>query len=553
MPMPRAASKPVVVQRPVGSPFWETSDGKTICIWRGNALEVLKMMPTGAVHTCVTSPPYYNLRDYKTGEWVGGNSSCDHLKPSLPTDMRNRGSSTLLGGVLNQNAAKLVNGYRETCGKCGANKVDDQLGHERTPQEYVDNLVTIFREMRRVLRDDGVFWLNIGDSRSNDGNVLGVPWQVAFGLQNDGWVLRQDCIWFKPSPQPESVKNRCTTAHEYMFLFTKSTDYYYDHVAIKTSSLTPGRVVEYNGSQKNCEAAKDNLMRTRIAKTVTVAEDSNKRSVWSVEDDERMFWWVRDNYPEVFATFLQESVNKGSVWKVAAQGYAGAHFACFGENLIEPCILAGSSAHGACPDCGSPYRRITEDRKLTRERPNDYVKRTGEKGTGNSCSNSVAGVEVKTVGWQPSCTCHGAGVEVKGKRLKSLREAKGVVDDQFKVDAAVRAISGEEWREWQQGEHGEEDYVDSVGEEHVGVSSLLPSDAPPPVPCIVLDPFLGSGTSLVCALKHGRRGWGIELSEKYITENAIPRVTSRLVDLGLSHLVPGRERTKTDVEPLELG
>ena len=143
-----------------------------IDIYVGDCLDSLKKLEDQSINTCITSPPYFALRDYG---------------------------------------------------------VEGQLGLEETPKEFIDNLVNVFKEVKRVLRDDGTVWLNIGDSYGNEKHLLGIPWRVAFAMQDDGWILRQDIIWHKPNPMPESVKDRCTKAHEYIFLFSKSKKYYFDN------------------------------------------------------------------------------------------------------------------------------------------------------------------------------------------------------------------------------------------------------------------------------------------------------------------------------------
>lgn len=268
----------------------------TIRIFTGDCREVLRTLADGSVQCCVTSPPYYGLRDYG---------------------------------------------------------VDGQIGLEQTPDAFVAELVAVFREVRRVLRDDGTLWLNIGDSyaaqrggtampaqtvaggvggkgdeRAHRGmgegrgsahrnaaaiglkhkDLIGIPWMLAFALRADGWYLRQDIIWAKPNPMPESVRDRCTKAHEYLFLLSKSARYYYDAQAIAEPAINAGRVVEYDGTQKNCEAAQDERMRTRVAGDRTVGDTRNRRSVW----------------------------------EVATQPFSEAHFATFPPALIEPCTLAGS-------------------------------------------------------------------------------------------------------------------------------------------------------------------------------------------------------------------
>ena len=227
----------------------------------GDALSVMRTLPDTSVNCIVTSPPYFGLRDY------GHNG---------------------------------------------------QLGHESTPQEYVLKLVEIFREARRVLRDDGTLWLNLGDSYAGSWGVkpkdlIGIPWRVAFALQDDGWYLRQDIIWHKPNPMPESVRDRCTKAHEYLFMLSKSPRYYFDSDAIKEPSVSG-----WNGSNFNTgKTAAHQLGRSSVKPRDSAVTDMR---------------------------------NKRSVWSVATRPYKGAHFATFPPALVEPCILAGSPRGGVVLD-----------------------------------------------------------------------------------------------------------------------------------------------------------------------------------------------------------
>jgi DNA modification methylase len=240
-------------------------------VLNGDCREVLKTLPDGSVNCCVTSPPYFGLRDYGTAKWEGGDPACQHSCGGQVQDSKAPGA--ISSGVRPGCDASM-------CRKCGARRVDSQIGLEPTPEAYVAEMVAVFREVRRVLRDDGTLWLNLGDSynslggvhagrsdnqtgvgagqrqwregsaradgqvrsdgmsrRNRDGthapglkpkDLIGIPWRVAFALQADGWYLRQDIIWHKPNPMPESVTDRCTKAHEYLFLLSKSERYYFD-------------------------------------------------------------------------------------------------------------------------------------------------------------------------------------------------------------------------------------------------------------------------------------------------------------------------------------
>ena len=274
----------------------------------GDCREKLKELPNNFFHTVITSPPYWGLRDYGTGKWTGGDPNCSHIAGKSRNDAdREFGTKETLTVQ-----------YRDVCKDCGAVREDNQIGMEASPEEYVRKIVRTFQEVKRVLRDDGTLWLNLGDSYSSGGrtsttnqtvrgdkdygvtrppvsgsikpkDLVGIPWRVALALQEDGWYLRQDIIWHKPNPMPESVKDRCTKAHEYIFLLSKSEKYYYDSHAIKEQSV-------------------DCL--------------SNKRSVWTVP----------------------------------VKPYNEAHFAVFPTELIEPAILAGCPPK-ICSECGTPYER----------------------------------------------------------------------------------------------------------------------------------------------------------------------------------------------------
>jgi DNA modification methylase len=469
--------------------FWESPRG-WVRLYQGDVREALALLPARSVHCVVTSPPYWGLRDYGTGTWEGGDPACDHAS-----------------GRSNDIAAA------SPCSKCGARRVDRQIGSEPSPDCgtrgqaqcggcFVCTMVAVFREVRRVLRDDGTLFLNLGDTYSGgksgrddsgdngrfagpridptprkptqglpSGNLVGVPWRVALALQADGWVLRQDIIWAKPSPMPESVRNRCTKAHEYVFLLTKSNRYFYDAEAIRETA-------EYG------------------------YRDMPNGDLYA-HNEERQPGSTTGKHPEY-------GRNKRSVWSVASQGFPGAHFATFPPNLIRPMILAGTSERGCCASCGAPWRRVTEERKLTRERPNDYVKRTGEEGTGNSCANTVAGVEVSTIGWVPTCECCG---------LSLINDPPGEPSKRKDEDTAAFLSRFRSWEiklaEW---------YSEWGAAKPVLAAQTLSQ-------CVVLDPFVGSGTVLEVAAEEGRRAVGIDLSADYLRKFAVRRAEEALKKL----------------------
>jgi DNA modification methylase len=315
-------------------------ESRIVC---GDALEELRRLPAGIAASCVTSPPYWGLRDYGTGRWEGGSSECDHLMPrQINRHRKGDKNATNLGS--NPTIWK-------ECGRCGARRVDLQLGLEETPDLYVERLVEIFREVRRVLLPSGTLWLVLGDSYASGqgtcynpgggegslgkarkeagaepldrGNVsalaraglkpkdlVGFPWRVAFALQRDGWWLRSDIVWVKTNPMPESVKDRPTRSHEYIFLLSRAERYYYDHAAIRE----PHESDHLQGNKSRTYAARDPLHAA-----------SHKLR------------------PRGYQQFHPAGRNRRDVWFCATCGYRGAHFAVFPEELIEPIVLASSA------------------------------------------------------------------------------------------------------------------------------------------------------------------------------------------------------------------
>lgn len=285
----------------------------------GDALEALRTLPDGCADTCVTSPPYYGLRDYGTAQWEDGEPACDHVVGEIRTgyNLSESACSTRGGAIKAKNIPGLQ--AKNVCPKCGAVRIDRQIGLEPMPETYIERLAAVFREVRRVLRDDGTLWLNLADSYA-DKSLLGIPWRVALALQADGWILRQDIIWHKPNPMPESVRDRCTKAHEYLFLLAKSPRYYFDGDAIKETA------VGYNNDPVAGSIAAFGPQQARRRKA------KQQRSSYANTDKE---------------IGLR---NKRSVWTVATTGCKEAHFATFPEALVIPCIKAGSREGGVVLD-----------------------------------------------------------------------------------------------------------------------------------------------------------------------------------------------------------
>lgn len=289
-------------------------DKEKYIVFNKNSMEGLMELPDNSVQTCVTSPPYYNLRDYG---------------------------------------------------------VDGQIGLEETPEEYIENLVKVFRNVRRVLKDDGTLWVVIADSYNGSGkangdkkinsrlsgtnsascltkltkasslkdrDLIGIPWMLAFALRSDGWYLRQDIIWSKPNPMPESVRNRCTKSHEYVFLLSKSPKYYFDYEALE--EVATGYDGRKDIVMKGSEKYEENIM--PFNKRQSLAKGGNARQKFKNLD----LPCRKNNSIHVSRIFGEEKVypvrRKRSVWSIPTQPFKGRHFAVFPEKLAEHCILAGS-------------------------------------------------------------------------------------------------------------------------------------------------------------------------------------------------------------------
>lgn len=462
-------------------------------------------LASGSVHCVITSSPYWGLRFYHgTARWIGGDPACNHS----PERENGKSTSTLTGGQASNNHAQEP--YSDYCRRCGAIREDQQLGLEASPEEFVANMVEVFREVKRVLRDDGTLWLNLGDSyatqagkganipqtkwqantypesaphrsRSFDGlkpkDLVGIPWMVAFALRSDGWYLRSDIVWNKPNPMPESVTDRPTKSHEYLFLLAKSERYFYDQAAVlepvspNTHLRVSQDVADQVGSWRANGGAKTNGPMKAVVRTPKQAEPGQG---------------IKNNTSFNDAVCLPVlERNKRSVWTITTQPYSGAHFATFPPALVEPCIKAGTSERGCCPKCGAPWTRVTErgftsheadtesayDKKSTAGRL--ALLRQAARKNGGEYTNSK-----RLLGWQPACAC----------------------------------------------------------------------DAGDPVPCLVLDPFAGSGTTLMVARSLGRDAVGLDLSYAYLHDQARSRLQLDALDAWTNGRKP--EQATADLGPL---
>lgn len=438
-----------------------------------------------SIHSVITSFPYYGLRLYDgVGPTIwGGDSACSHVWGVVPALQKAHNTDATYSAKQASNAGAL----REVpgsafCQLCGAWL--GCFGLEPSISLHVQNAVAVCREIKRVLRPDGVFWLNYGDSYATSKNgrsaaatkaagnddrtfrdkpfsidelpaksLCGIPWRVALALQDDGWILRADVIWSKPNPMPESVNDRPTKSHEYIFMLVKSARYFYDAEAIReahSSSDDPRNRPDYKPKRGSFIGGGVNDGRTRTTGAATWPEGGR---------------------------------NRRTVWTIATQSFSGAHFATFPTKLVEPMVLASTSARGVCPKCGAGWLRVVEKNVSLESgsgkagnKPNGKWADTAQTESGSYDIRMGPVVSTQTTGWRPGCDC--------------IRKA-----------APNYGMQGGEILE----------IADEVAKEFA------------PIPAVILDPFCGSGTCGEVARNLGRRFIGLDLSATYLAENALPR------------------------------
>lgn len=445
-----------------------------------DAIDVLREMPAESVHVCVTSPPYFGLRDYGTGSWAGGDAACSH---KASNGQRIAESVASVNGGGHSAAESGPTPFKASCQKCGAARIDQQIGLESTVQEFIAKLIAVFAEVHRVLHPSGTLWVNIGDSyaghnapgfrqgneaknggASNKNGVgfiqglkpkdlMMVPSRFAIAMQDWGWYLRDFIVWAKPAPMPESVTDRCTKAWEPIFMFAKSPRYYADMTAVAEPSVTSDERRPY-GSEgawlmdgRPKEDRPNGKPRGKGGKTAFRGQGHEREAETGPANRDG-----RD-MQDVGAGLTR---NLRNVWTLPPESFPGKHFATFPSELPRKCILIGSSAKGCCPHCLAPWVRVTEsERKPTRSGKSSKVYVDPNGSPYEQHCGSVVGnrdpfrhcTETTTVGWAASCQCH----------------------------------------------HAEPDTI----------------------PCRVLDPFSGSGTTGRVAFDLGRDYIGIDLNKEY--------------------------------------
>ena len=461
----------------------------------GNCLDVLRRLPSDSVHCAVSSPPYFGLRDYGLPPSIwGGAADCFHQwGDEIVHDGRDH-----VPGVNSEFKDRAVAEARRKKGTNGAFCVHCDawrgcLGHEPTPDLYIEHLVLIFAEVRRILRPEGTLWLNLGDSYNTHPNgpslaksglggslnghaeyrnahglrktvkipglkpkdLIGIPWMAAFALRAEGWWLRSDIVWEKPNCQPESTRDRPTRSHEFIFLLTKSAAYFYDADAIREPRTTKG--------------AEKNTGTVDWATRPAGKKGSNDR-----QDILRIRPGSRP--PGYFGHILGR--NKRDVWRVTTKPFKEAHFATFPPDLIEPCVKAGASEGGCCAACGAPQERAT----------------------GRACEK---------------CS------EMIPTQGKSCPACGHVRDWKAGRDAAPEMLS-----DWSATHSGTPRLPGNFASKTVDMGwkpTCGHTDVAGTAPTIVLDPFFGAGTTGLVAQRLGRCFIGIEMNRTY-AEMALARI-----------------------------
>lgn len=519
----------------------------------GDVIARLRELPDECVHTVVTSPPYWGLRDY-----------------GMP----------------------------------------GQIGLEPTPELFVERMVDVFREIRRVLRSDGTLWLNMGDSYvtgsagpgSSEGStlqgstggqdeskkvkgagrrasfrrdrmerqddphktaprlkpkdMLGMPWRLAFALQADGWWLRMDNVWSKPNPMPESVTDRPSKSHEYVFLLSKSETYFYDAEAIREpmteSSMErisqPG-FDDQSGGPKAAACADHRNSRTALVNLKKKVVEGAHGTMMS--DGLGMRMATKWNNPL--------GRNKRSVWVIPTEAYPDAHFATFPQKLVEPCVLAGTSEGGCCSICGTPLKREFKKELIPTAKAaktfvvdgRDQDADAQDQGSNRQKDGHKPGWinKITTMGWTLDCSCGLiatpaklvepcvlAGTSEIGACLKCGAPYERVIDVEY-ANPGNRTTNGPRSTDRKHLEFGTAGYTQRLERrsQTVGWKPTCSCDRafiPGVKPCIVLDPFMGSGTTALVALRANRNFVGIELNPAY-AELARKRIEPELSQLKL--------------------
>lgn len=437
-------------------PVEVTMDAPRVTIHVGDCRDVLKTLPAQSVHCVVTSPPYFGLRDYGSGEWEGGDPTCEHRVRTPSAVAKSQASSTLTS-TSREVVGHTKEGYRGVCARCGARRVDRQIGLEADVAAYVAALMDVFAEVWRVLRDDGSLFLNLGDSYAGSGkgptgkhgvghheqrqgfhtpgraagvirakSMMLIPERILLALSDAGWIVRDKIVWHKLAPMPSSATDRCTGAWEPVYHLTKQQRYYADMEAVREPHAEVSlRRLEYEERRTSDNGHKSQTRQGGMkANEVKLNPNgANLRNVWSLS-------------PAPF--------------DASALGVDTEHYATYPVELARRCVSIGTSDKGVCAKCGKPWVRVVASASLNPFCPrveagarSGSLDRGYNENHGNGMSHDL-GVVRTTTGWQPSCKC----------------------------DAPV-------------------------------------------APAVVLDPFAGAGTTLLVANRLGRHAIGIELNPKY--------------------------------------
>lgn len=527
-------------------------------IVNANALHI--PLADKCVHTIVTSPPYFGLRDYGTATWEGGDVECDHIAPPQGgTKASGLNAKRDANGYLSEDRKSQPNTvqFARLCKKCGAIRIDAQIGLEPTPDEYISNLVAVFRECKRILRDDGTCWINIADSYYSDTkgsggpsekqeskagswfeprkfertngikpkDLIGIPWMLAFALRANGWYLRQDIIWAKPNPMPESVKDRCTKSHEYIFLFSKGQ---WKSRVVNVSDL-PSEFVHF-GNDFGLSTSYSGSGKISVLLATSIFNSAQRQDNFSLPPFYSEVWKKNGNGvdSDFISRLPKEHIPAMFAARFLASDTSAKQFLCEIYGLGITHSNSDKFLIGGCPVELSLTPPLNTDGDTSFSINNtgeickfDYVHNTIVTQSSSGCKYYYDSEAIS----EPSSCAEDPRAGFGRLHYRGKREGEyGTGNENFVQITNVRN-KRDVWTVTTKPYKGA--HFATFNPELIKPCIL----AGAPEGGVVFDPFVGSGTTVATAMQLGRKGIGLDLSLTYLHENARERINNERLPL----------------------